>query len=370
MVVAVPLGLTSRTSADQYDDQIAELQRQADQYQAQANELRQQADTLQNKLSELGIQKAAVQTQIDLSQAQLDKLAEDIRQTEQKIAQNQDALGTTIADLYVDDTISPLEMLASSDNIGEYVDKQTYRTSVQDQLTETIAQIKKLKVKLENDKKAAKEELDKQTAKRNELAAVEQQQQSLLSETKGQEAAYAGMVASVKEQMAKVHAEQRAALARLTNNGANNYGAVGAFEFRNFSGNFGCSGGYPYCGGKDTMVDPWGLWNQECVSYSAWRATQMGRRVGNFSGYGNAYQWPSSATGWMGASIESVPHVGDVAILPITPGFASIGHSMNVEAILGGGWVRVSQFNFGGTGEYSTMDIGTSGVIILHFPSN
>lgn len=369
MAVAAPLSLMPRVKADKYDDQIAALQQQAAAYQAQANQLNTQANTLANKLQELGAQKAAVEVQIQVGQAQYDKLTAQIAETEIKIKNNQDALGAIIANLYVDGTISPLEMLASSKNIGDYVDKQTYQSSIQDQLTATISTIKNLKKKLETDKVSVKEVLDKQTAQRNSLAAIAAQQQTLLDQTRGQEAAYTNLVASTKQQMATIHAQQKEALARITNNGAYNSGAVGAFEFRNFSGNKGCSGGYPYCGGKDTMVDPWGLYNQECVSFSAWRAVKMGKTVGYFSGRGNAYEWPQTATNQMNAIIESTPHVGDVAILPSTPGFAPIGHSMNIEAILGDGWLRVSQFNFGGTGEFSTMDIKTSGVVVLHFPN-
>jgi surface antigen len=69
----------------------------------------------------------------------------------------------------------------------------------------------------------------------------------------------------------------------------------------------------------------------------------------------------------MNATVDDVPEVGSVAILPPTPGFAPIGHAMVVESIQGGGWVHVSQYNFGGSHEYSTMDIATSGVVFVHF---
>lgn len=371
MSVAAPLAMTerARASRNQYDEQMAALRQQINGLQSQADQLGRQATTLANKIRELDIQKAAVEAQISLSQSRYDQLAVQITETNQKIQDNKDALGTTVADLYIDDNVSQLEMLASSLNIGEYIDKQTYRESVQDQLNQTIARIKELKIQLEKDQAAQKAELDKQTAQRNSLIALQQEQQRLLTETRGQEAAYQQQVANSKAQLAAVEAEMQAALARVTRNGAYNAGAVGSFQFRNFSGNMGCSGGYPYCVGKDAMVDPWGLYSQECVSYSAWRAVQMGKRVGYFSGRGNAYEWPSSASGWMGAVVNNTPAVGAVAILPITPGFAPIGHSMNVEAILGDGWVRVSQFNFGGTGEYSTMDIQSSGVVFIHFPN-
>jgi len=44
-----------------------------------------------------------------------------IADTEKKIKDNQDALGETIANLYVDGKISPLEMIASSKNVSDYL---------------------------------------------------------------------------------------------------------------------------------------------------------------------------------------------------------------------------------------------------------
>ena len=40
--------------------------------------------------------------QVDLSQAKYDKLVNDITETEKQIAENKDALGQIIADMYVD----------------------------------------------------------------------------------------------------------------------------------------------------------------------------------------------------------------------------------------------------------------------------
>jgi surface antigen len=249
------------------------------------------------------------------------------------------------------------------------MDKNTYQSSVRDKLGSTIAAIKTLKEQLETDQKEVEKVLAEQKAQQATLAAKQAEQQSLLDQTKGDEAAYQQKVADGQAQMAAIAAQQRAALARITSGGLNNYGTVGSFQFRNYSGNSGCGGGgYSLCGVQDSYADQWGLLNRECVSYTAWAAyTRYGKYVTNFSGSGNAYQWPSSAVNLMGATINSTPAVGDVAILPATPGFSPIGHAMMVDSIEGGGWVGVSQYNFGGTGEYSTMDIASSGVVFVHF---
>lgn len=378
VAIAGPLQLSQSVSADPYDDKIRAIQREVDQYNARAGELRQQAGTLQAMVDKITAEKNALQAQLDLNQAQFDKLTADIAINKQKIADNQAALGGIIADLYVDNSISPLEMLASSKNVSEYMDKHEYRTAVSERLSSTIDTVKTLKAKMESDQIALEKVLEEQKSQRATLAAKETEQQNLLAQTRGEEAEYQRTISAAKGEMSRIAAEQRAALARLTGGGANNSGRVGSFQFRNFSGNQGaCGGGYGwspatginYCqGALDSMIDQWDLYSRECVSFAAWSAYyQHGKAVSSFAGGGHAYQWPNTAARLMGATTDKNPEVGSVAILPATSGLAPVGHAMVVEAVLDGGWVHVSQYNFGGTGEYSTMDVHSSGVNFVHF---
>lgn len=373
IAVAAPVQVVQKVFADRYDDQIGALQQQINSAQAQASQLASQAQTLQVAVSQIQAQVAATQGQIDLSQAKYDKLVVDIADTEKKIKDNQDALGETIADLYVDGKISPLEMIASSKNVSDYLDKQEYRNSVRDELTATITQIKDLKTQLDAQKADTQKVLDQQNAQKAQLAAQQAQQQSLLSQTQGQEAAYQQIVASTQQKMTDAANAQRAYYQSLLSRGGASAGVYGSFQWQNLSpsnGAGGCSGGYSYCQSQDSVVDQWGLYNRECVSYVAWALqNRFNKYVGNFSGNGNAGDWPWSAPMYSGAVRVDSPQPGDAVILPPSGSFSPIGHAMIVESVNGGGWVHVSQFNFYGTGQYSTMDIQTSGVIFLRFPS-
>lgn len=370
VALAIPIHFAGSVFADKYDDQINALQQDINKYQAEASRLNGEANTLQTKLAGLAAEKAQIQAQLDLSQAKYDKLVIDIADTIKKIKDNQDALGETIANLYVDDKISPLEMIASSKNVSDYLDKQEYRNSVRDQLTSTISTIKDLKKKLDAQKVEVGNLLAQQKSQKEILVAKEAEQQTLLDTTQGQEAAYQQLTAKTSTDMAAIQAQQRAAIAALTNNGRNTSGSVGSFEFRNFSGNQGsCGGGYPsqWCGlGLDATSDDWALYNRECVSYTAWAAyNRFGKKVSSFMGSGFAYQWPSTALS-MGANVDSNPEVGSVAITP-RQYFTPMGHAMMVEQVYGDGWVRVSQYNFAGTGEYSIMDLKVSSAVYVHF---
>ncbi len=367
IAVASPIQMTQTVAADQFDDRINALMQDLNNYNAQAAILAAQASTLQSEVASLQSQAAVIQAQVDISQAEYDKLVAQIAETEQKINDNQDALGATIANMYVDGNVTPIEMLASSSSISDYMDKQEYQSSIRNQLTATIATIKDLKTQLDKKKTDQGAVLDKQKAEKANLVALQNQQQDLLNQTQGQEATYQQLVANNKQKLTDVAAQQQAYYQNLLKSGGGGAGVVGSFQYNNWSGNQGCSGGYVYCGAQDSYSDPWGLYNRECVSYVAWAlVNRFNKYVGNFSGQGNAYEWPDSAVAYSGATRVYNPQIGDAIVLPIMGNFSPLGHLMIVESV-NGDWMHVSQYNFYGTGEYSTMDIKNSGIVILRF---
>ncbi|MBI3889533.1 CHAP domain-containing protein, partial [Candidatus Saccharibacteria bacterium] len=111
----------------------------------------------------------------------------------------------------------------------------------------------------------------------------------------------------------------------------------------------------------------YGLYYRECVDYVAWALeARFGKKVNHFGGQGNAAQWIYSAPANSGATRVSTPQRGDAVILPVSGSFAPVGHAMIVESV-SGDTMHVSQYNFYGTGEYSTMDVKNSGVVLLRF---
>lgn len=359
MALTTPLSMGDYVFADKYDDQIRAIQAEIDGYQQQAATLSAQADTLQNELATLASQKASIQAQVDLSQAKYDKLIADIAQTEKDIADNKDALGQIIADMYVDGSISPLEMLASANNIGDYVDQQEYRSSIQTNLTETIDRINDLKKQLEEQKVSVERVLADQKSQRDQLAAKEAEQAKLLADTQGQEAAYQSLMSERNGQINNLRSQQAAEMAAAAR-------ASGGWGIGN--GSVG-GGGYPGIWAyaeQDSLVDNWGLYNRECVSYTAWKVWSTGRYVPHFAGAGNANQWPSTAARH-GIGSGSTPVAGSVAIQYI----GVYGHSMYVEAVNGDGTITVSDYNNNmdgmGWGRYHYYTRPAGGLTYVYF---
>lgn len=243
-------------SADQFDDKIRALQADMNRYQAEANRLNAESLSLANTLAQFTNQKNAIQAQIDLNQAQYDKLVAEIKDTEEEIKTNQDALGTTLADLYVDDTVTPIEMLASSENIGDYINKQEYRNAVKDELGRTIKKVKDLKVQLTEKKTAVTKVLDEQKLARDDLQKKESEQARLLADTQNDESKFRGMVAANEQAISRERALQAELAARAQNNGGYDLvssGSLGAYAslWAPNSCSMGGPGGWYSYGGAD-----------------------------------------------------------------------------------------------------------------------
>ncbi|HMH70132.1 MAG TPA: CHAP domain-containing protein [Candidatus Saccharimonadales bacterium] len=364
MVMAAPFSVQPHVYADKFDDQIKALQKDIDAYQAEAGKLKAQADSLQVQLNVLSNEKAQIQGQIELSQAKFDKLQEQIKETEQKVKDNQEALGRTIANMYVDDSISPLEMLASSQNIGDYVDKQTYRSSMQDQLTKSIDTIKTLKKSLEQQKVDVERVLGDQTNARNALGAKEAEQQGLIATTKGQEGAYQQLSAESNTKKLEIQRQQQAAIEAAMRR-ASGGGAVNVLPGDPNKGGYpwedGCyvdGNAVSHGGANGNGADPLGYGCRQCVSYTAWKVLQKSGYTPRY--WGNANQWPGSARS-AGFSTGSTPKVGSVGVISA----GQYGHVVWIEAVNGDGTVDVSQYNYynaggPGWGNYSKMRVSAA----------
>jgi len=350
MLAATPMAMTQMVNADQYDVRIAQLQAQIEQFNAQAAALGRERNTYENKLAMLSAEKAQIQAQIDLNEAKINQLTGDIKKSEAQIAANKDALGDTLADLYVDDNISAIEMLASSNNISDYVDKQTYREAIQDELSSTIATIKTLKKQLEEQKVGVERALADQKGAREVLAQKEAEQQQLIAAVAGQEQAYQSLSAQTKAEKDRVQAAQQAAIAAAIRAAGGGGAAVAGDPNK---------GGYPAnLANSDyynPVVDPWGMYSRQCVSYTAWKVYQKNGYMPYWSARANANQWPGNARA-AGIPVSTVPRAGSVGVIMA----GAYGHVVWVESVNGNGTINVSQYNYfnaggSGWGHYSEM---------------
>lgn len=336
MVISAPMSVY----ADQYDDQIQALQSQLSVYRAQASTIHAQADTLQNALNAISAEKNALQAEIDLNQAKLLQVTADIASNEAKLERQKQSISKTIVQIYVNGSTSPIEMLASSKSVGDYVSEQEIRTSVRNQMKASMDEVKRLRTELDAQKLDVQRILADQDARNGVLAAKEAAQADLVAQTRGEEAAYQSLVTNGNSTISSLRAQQAAAYRSYTSSHQGQmYGAVG-------------NGGYPDVWAnapQDSMGDDWGMYNRECTSYVAWKVSSVGKYVPY---WGNV---PADATKWPGlASNANIPNsrglpsewrAGIAVVWQSGEGMGSMGHVAYVEAINGDGSIEVSQYN-------------------------
>ena len=357
LMVLATIPLARPAAADQYDDKISALTSDMARYQAEADRLNGEASSLQNAVAQIQNDKNALQSQINLNQAQYDKLVINIAQTQKEIKDNQDALGDTIASLYVDGDISPLEMLASSTNIGDYMNRQEYRNSVKDQLSGTIKKVKTLKTQLDTQKADVEKVLASQKSARDTLAAKEAEQSNLLAQTQNDEASYQGLIKNSAQQIAEAKAVQAALRARTNATGGYQIvdaGSLGAYGWNDAS----CPmQGYLSTGGVDgNGSDGRGYGCRQCASYVAWKIAKV---TGVYYQWGNGGNFAAAAINAGYQNLGRSPQPGSVAVMLGNP-----GHVAWVEGVSpDGSHVTVSQYNYNygsGWGMYSEMVLSTN----------
>jgi surface antigen len=336
-------------TADQFDAQINQLKADSNAKQVQVDALQAQASSYQDAINKLQAQIDAVQAQIQANTAKRDDLQNQINVAEAELAKQKQLLGENIKTMYVEGDISTLEMLASSKDLSEFLDKQQYRTDVQNKIKTTLDKITALKAQLKDQKQQVEQLLAEQTDMNNQLSANQAQQNQMLAYTEGQKAAYTAQIQANSAQISQLRAQQAAANRRLG-------GSAVAGDPSH--------GGYPnylYAAAQDSLIDPWGMYNRECVSYAAWKVQQATGHMPYWGGHGNANQWPASAQA-DGIPTGYTPKVGSVAIS--MAGY--YGHAMWVEAV-NGNQIYVSQMNYDLAGHYSEMWLNGSGLTYIYF---
>lgn len=358
VATVVFLQMTRPTSADQYQERINALQADMAEYQAEANRLSTEASTLANAVAQLANQRQALQTQIDLNQVQYNKLSEQIVQTEKEIKDNQDALGVTIANLYVDDSISPIEMLASSKNINDFLDKQEYRNAIRDELGSTIKRVRELKNELTEKKTAVEQVLNDQKTARETLVARENEQNTLLSQTRNDEANYQSLIKDSAQKIAEARRLQAEMNSRSNQTGGYKLiqaGSLGAYPW-NSSNCYVDVNALSHGGSNGNGGDGYGYGCRQCTSYVAWRVAQETGRY--YQNWGNGGSFANSAINAGYQNLGRNPQPGSLAVMWGNP-----GHVAWVEGVSADGTqVTISQYNWNygaGWGMYSVMTLST-----------
>ncbi len=353
MVVALAglIGSAAIAHADQFDAQINALNQQNASTQSTVSSLQAKANSYQDAINQLQGQVANLQAAISTNESKQISLQNEITAAQLKIAHEKGLLGDVIRSMYVSGQLTTIEQLATSKNLSDYVDQQESQTAIQNKMNDLINQIAAQEVQMQQQKSQLDVVVKSEQQQSAQLANDQTQQQQLLAYNQGQQDAYNQQIQSNQTKIASLKAAQIAANARFI-------GSAGSGP--------ACGGGYPgkWCEiSQDSVFDNWGMYNRECVSYTAFRVAESGRVMPYWGNAGNANQWPGDARA-VGIPVDSNPKAGDVAIS--MRGY--YGHAMYVESVNGDGTINISQYNASLNGTYSTRSsLDPSGLYFIHF---
>ncbi|MBI3984135.1 CHAP domain-containing protein [Candidatus Microgenomates bacterium] len=346
-LLVTPLAAYAQTAAS-LQAEIDRINAQIERDQTTLANISSEADTLANKLRAIEYEIATLEARIARANLQIADAKTQIKQAVADLAKTKQVMFENAKVLYKMGNPTTIEILASSDNFSEFINRQEYLESVKDAVNQAAAKIIALKEKLEAKQTELERYVSEQQIQKQFADTKRSEQAQLLAETQGQESRYQQIVQSKQAKVAELRAQQA---------------AINLANQRNVSSG-GC-GGYPsiWCNAPmDSLVDDWGMYNRECVSYTAWKVWSSGRYMPYWGGRGNANQWDESAQA-DGIPTGYEPRVGAVAIRNA----GEYGHSMYVESINDDGSIRVSQFNAGWDGNYSVADVDPAGLVFIYF---
>ncbi len=349
-VVAVAL-LSPTVKADQFDAQIAALKDKVKIATDSASVKSAEASTLKGKITAIDAEIAAAQQLLDLTNLEVKRTQANIDQATREMEVQKDILRNNLRMIYKTGDITPLEVIASSKNLSDFVAQQQYLTAIKRKVDGNLVKIDELKNLLDTKKAQLGAQSTQQKSTVDQIAAKRAEQQSLLARTQGEESNYNRVIGEDNNKIASLKRQQAAIISSFSRNVRT-----------------GGSGGYPWANAPYGTydADDWGFYLRQCTSYTAWKVAASGRRMpkwGEMYIPANAKQWPGIARA-NSIPVDGNPRVGDVAISSV----GEWGHTMYVESI---DWVNntvhVSQYNFNFTGNYSTSDVDIAGLEFIHF---
>jgi surface antigen/peptidoglycan hydrolase CwlO-like protein len=355
------LAITCSNASD-CQQQISNNNNQLNSSKQTLSQLSSQATSYQGAIDQLNGQITSLQSQIQSNQIKQSSIGAQIIDAQTKLNQQKSTLSEDLKSLYISGQITPIEMLATSNSISEYVDQQESYNAVQTKIQSTVKQISELQKSLQTDKLQVDNLLTTQQSQQSQLASAEYQQSNLLSYNESQQTQYnqqiSTSVANISQLQSRLSALNDAGSSTFISSGKCGGGypakAVNPFAPNDGYGPFwGCN--YP----QDGSQDNWHMENRECVSYTAYVA--YSKYGVSASRWGNAYQWITSAENH-GYLVDQNPTAGAVAIRNRDynePG--DVGHAMYVVSVNGSSSITVNEYNEHYNGQFDERTFDPSG---------
>jgi surface antigen/peptidoglycan hydrolase CwlO-like protein len=358
-------GAKKYIGAQSLQEQINDLSDQNSQTQARVDALKVEASSYQETINALAAQINAYQREINQRQAESEQLKVQIAEKEIELTKQKGVLGDNIKSMYLEGDISTVEMLATSKDLSNYLDKQQYREVTSNSMKATLDKVTALKAELQTKNDEVQRIIKEQEQLKVAADTQKAEQDRLLGFNQSQQSEFNNQIKNNQSKIADLKRQQAIENARLFGGGG---GMLGG-------------GGYPWgrapcfhngqvegsCPNYDWSVNG-SIWNwnlsgygyRNCTDWVAYRVEVAGGHVPG--GLGHAKLWDDRAPSY-GLTVSSVARVGAAAVS--NNGY--YGHVMYVEAVNSDGTIVVSDYNRAGTGKYDTNTLSASTAANLRY---
>lgn len=289
---------------------------------ALAKEAAANAQTLEGEVARLNAEIAALEDEIARNQAVAEDLSMQITANQEKLSLQQSALAKLLVNMHFEEEPDTIIMLAGSESLGDFAEKQSRQTTAKTQVTESAENVRQLKEQLEKQKASVDALIASTEISRNEATSKRNEQAALIAKYENDSAAFEADSAAAREIMQQ---EIAAEIARYNSGGVvgegyNSYPWANQCPWSNLA--FITVGGY-VC---------------QCTSYAGYKVQERWNYY--ISNWGNAYSWGNSAAR-AGFVVNDTPAPHTVAYS--TAG--EWGHVMWVESVNANGTINLTEYN-------------------------
>jgi peptidoglycan hydrolase CwlO-like protein len=246
-ISALLLLAPSTVFAQTLQEKINTLNTQIKQNQQAVSTKKAEANTLQGAINELNASIDAAQSSLDLTSLQTTQTTEKINSQNAELEKQKLILKDNLKIIYKQGATSPIEVVASSKNLSDFVAQQQYQSAIKKKIDDNAVKIGAIKADLEIKKTELTALATQQKAQVDSIAGQKTQKASLLAQTKGEEAKFQKVVSDLagqrKQAEAEVAAQAAAALKAFRSGNLVSLGSVNKGDVIGYMGSTGYSTG-------------------------------------------------------------------------------------------------------------------------------
>lgn len=193
------------------EERLEDLREQREKDRVEARRLGRAANVIQDKLVDLRDQIAVIQAQIDVNTVRQRELTNKIAAAQRRLDAQRVLLSANIKAMYIEADTSPLEMIASSKSLGEYVEQQEYRDRLKEAIIETMDEIDLLKKQLNDQRREVARIIAEQQDLKGMISRKEQEAAKQLKQTNLEKSTFDAAVRRQTKRIAELEAQRAAA---------------------------------------------------------------------------------------------------------------------------------------------------------------